>query len=649
MSRFKYDLDTEISLFSSLTSDDSPSQTTVGEFIDAVKTGNFIGSSIKEDVLKLRETNIKATADLIKQTILPCFSLHGNFFDIRAKTDFHTPTGIIIIDIDDLSPDEVDDTKELIMEEDISIIAAMTSPSGDGIKCLYLVEKENVTAENYRGYQKILAKRFSKYGKTDTLSLTDCLIYTYDPNILVNEYAIPNSYITIEEYTPPEDVELEERMFKIDIFEDPEEFFETVLLNSILEHCSNNFEFIRMSVFELAKFGFKQSEYDLSFVINHSEENFKPSNDNEKRFDGACEVAEDIQQSKWPYDTRKNKHKDEKIMDTYTKEEEKEMEENEYGLTKREEEALNFIRPMSELKEELISSILEGKRAGLESRFKSFSNAFRPAPAALTVVTGISGHGKSEFSLECLIYWCLTYNVKAVIFGSEEKNGITAKKAIQKILGRVLDKEDFDKEDVMKAFDVINSIFTFIDHGETDEIQDIIDAATALKKIDDSYYFIYTDPYNQISANIFNEKDQVQLDKKIMSKLTRFVSKTNYHHILVAHPRKSERDEDSMPGANSVAGSQDIRSKTHNLIIVHWHKEGEKGWDGGEGVVEVKAVKVKQANWGEAWRSAYFHYDLNSTRYEECEKGGDFISRCPSTGKTWINKIKIDEKNENLI
>ncbi len=161
------------------------------------------------------------------------------------------------------------------------------------------------------------------------------------------------------------------------------------------------------------------------------------------------------------------------------------------------------------------------------------------------------------------------------------------------------------------------------------------------------FFFLYTDPYNQISTSVIKESEQNQIDKKVMSKLTRFVSKTKYHHFLIAHPRKGDGNTDSMPTANSPSGSGDLRNKTHNMIAVHWHKKNEeKEWKGGDNIVEVKALKIKQANWGQAWTSSYFKYAPHTTRYIESTKDGDAINTSPNSNKSWLGKIKTGENNK---
>ena len=98
---------------------------------------------------------------------------------------------------------------------------------------------------------------------------------TYDSNILINEDVVAD-YITIKEVKVGQ-VELPNRDSSKNLFEDAEEFFEVVLDESIIDRVTSNFHYIQVALFELAKFGFKHPENDLSFVINYSEDHFKVS------------------------------------------------------------------------------------------------------------------------------------------------------------------------------------------------------------------------------------------------------------------------------------------------------------------------------------------------------------------------------------
>ena len=225
--------------------------------------------------------------------------MHGIFDGFREKKKFVEASGIIILDLDDVDEDLMEDTKEDIMDSSNNVVAVMTSPSGNGIKILYLVESHLVTPDSYRSISKEVSEEFKVYGTVDVLSPTDCLIATHDPNLLINENSTPAFVYVKEEVF--EKVELPERDFDVPLWEDVEDFFDTVLVEKLVETASNSFHFIQMSVLDLAKFGFYHPKEDLSFVLDYCREHFSSSDKNKKRFQEIVEISKDYQQSKWAY------------------------------------------------------------------------------------------------------------------------------------------------------------------------------------------------------------------------------------------------------------------------------------------------------------------------------------------------------------
>jgi len=219
--------------------------------------GNFpIGKAldyIKEGKYKAQIDKVRAGDKSVK-TQLPTVAMHGVFSNERKKDQFIEASGLIILDIDDVDVDRLEEIKEEIMSDSDSVLAAMVSPSGNGIKILYYVSQELVTADNYRQIGKQLVQDFMMYGNVDYLSTTDCLIMTYDPKILINEDAVP-AFLHIQTAEAISS-ELEPKDSTRELWDDAEEFFETVLANNIEEKVNNNFHYIQVAVLDLKKFGF---------------------------------------------------------------------------------------------------------------------------------------------------------------------------------------------------------------------------------------------------------------------------------------------------------------------------------------------------------------------------------------------------------
>lgn len=247
--------------------------------------GNFPISKalewIKDGKFEPQITKLRAGDKSVK-TQLPTVAMHGIFDLERRKDDFIEASGLVILDIDDVEIGELESIKQDIFDLDESVVACMKSPSGNGIKILYYIEPNLINADNYRQIGKQLVQEYSQYGDVDYLSVTDCLIMTWDPNILINEDARP-AHILIEQ-----EVERTSELEPLDesraLWDDAAEFFETVLESNISEKTNNNFHYIQVSILDLKKFGFEHPKEDLSFVIDFAESHFKRSSENKTRF-----------------------------------------------------------------------------------------------------------------------------------------------------------------------------------------------------------------------------------------------------------------------------------------------------------------------------------------------------------------------------
>lgn len=72
-----------------------------------------------------------------------------------------------------------------------------------------------------------------------------------------------------------------------------------------------------------------------------------------------------------------------------------------------------------------------------------------------------------------------------------------------------------------------------------------------------------------------NENDEYNQQKEFVSRLTDFVKKFNVHIHLVAHPRKSQNDDDT-PGKVDIKGSSHITDLAHNVIVLYRLSDEQK-------------------------------------------------------------------------
>jgi hypothetical protein len=630
-------LNSRVSFFNSITKTEVVQKPyTLEECIEDIREGTY-----KDLVLKVRKGN----GELKKQ--LPAVAVHGTFRDYREKKDFILATGIIIIDIDDIDEgDNIEEIKEDIMSTYQYVFSTMVSPSGNGVKVLCYVSPDLVTADNYREIGKYLSKDFQGYGKSvDWLSITDCLILTYDPNILVNENAV-EATVYLKEATIHK-VELEPLDKNQTLWDDAEEFYITVLADNIEEKSSNNFHYLQMAMLDLSKYGFNHPKHDLSFVIDYAEAVHKTSSSNKSRFLELVEICKRYPQTLWPYRTTKN--------DEDWEDEEPDYDYSEYTLKKpidngfkevSEDSGSNGMVDYTSFLEKVIEIASEGDRVGAEISLKPFADIFRFRGTGILTVTGIPGHGKTEFIDQCIIDLARLYNQETLIAGFEQTPQEHVLKLNQKMIGKNVCCKSYlgEKDNLEELKKVTQYVISKIRHIDTTSVGSEIGsllkiAAEQIQKSRENnkvgIRYMVIDPYNMLSIK-GSRLQGFEKVEEILRRITIFSHQMDVMVILVAHPVKIKKDEKTkqyeVPDFYSVKGSSAFFEMSYHGLVVY--REGYLSSD----KVLVRVLKVKQANLGKTMEEVHLGYDKQSGRYIPLDEDGNEEKGDHRT-KDWLSLV----------
>lgn len=628
-------LESEISFFNSITKTEVVRKKyNLQDFIEDVRQGTY-----KELVEKVRQ----GKGD---KKNLPAIATHGVFRNFREKRDFILSTGIIIIDIDDVE-DDLGEIKEDIMSSFDYVFSVMVSPSGNGIKALCFVEPDFVTADNYREIGKYLSKDFQGYGKkVDWLSITDCLIMTWDPKILINYEVLPAS-IYLKEKPTIHKVELEPLDKSKTLWDDPEEFYVTVLSENIDQHSSNNFHYLQMAMLDLKKYGFEHPKQDLSFVIDYAEAVHKSSKDNKTRFLELVEICKRYPQILWPYKTTReyNDEEEEESEYDYSDYIKKPIENDckeEFG-----KDGNEGMVDYNSFAEQVYQVAIEGPRVGAEISLKSFSDIFRFRGTGVLTVTGIPGHGKTEFIDQCILDLARLYNQETIVAGFEQTPQEHILKIVKKMIGKDVTCPSFikDEKNIQELKRVTNWVTSKIKHIDTtkigSDIKGILEVAAkqiqkSREKSSVGVRYVVIDPFNMLSVK-GSKLQGFEKVEDILRKLTTFSHQMDVMVILVAHPVKIKKDEKTkmyeVPDFYSVKGSSAFFEMSYHGLVVY--REGYLSSDR----VLVRVLKVKQASLGKTMEEVYLGYDKDSGRYipfdeDDNEEKGDHRV------KNWLDQVK---------
>lgn len=619
-------LETKVSHFKSTKSIEVAGEILIADLLQLISNETY-GDKIAE--LRKGDKSIK--------TYLPTFAAHGLFKHYRKKTNFIESSGIIILDIDDVDEDEIEETKEEIMDSSDHVLAAMTSPSGNGIKVLYYVEPDLITIDSYRLIGKELVSNFEIYGDVDFLSITDCLIITSDPQMLVNEDVVPDRIMVKD----PERLkgELDELDESKVLWDDPEDFFETVLLNDISEKTNNNFHFIQVAILDLKKFGFEHPKEDLTFVIDYSESIFKSSSSNKQRFLEVVEIAKGYPQLRYAYKL----YLDEDIEDDeYIDYTDFKVEETNDIDPKTEDEEFDGLIDYETLFKRCLETMAEGNRVGYEVALKNLAEALRFKGSGIITVTGIPGHGKTEMVDAILIDLARLYKQQSVIAGFEQSPEEHIIKLMRKMIGADITCETYrsNKDNlpiVKENFDFVTNYFKHIDVSKIGgSINEILKYAAEIvqkqREAGEDPRYLVIDPFNMLSIKgKFSGHEKIE---EILRRITHFSHQMKILVFLVAHPLKMRVDEKTgqyqVPDFYSVKGSSAFFEMSYHGFVVYRNPDG---------TVLVKILKVKQNNLGTTGAEVLFYYDKLPGRYIPIDEEGNELTG-DHRERNWIEAYK---------
>ena len=253
-------------------------------------------------------------------------------------------------------------------------------------------------------------------------------------------------------------------------------------------------------------------------------------------------------------------------------------------------------------------------------------------PGYLTTITGIPGHGKSEFLDFILTRLNISHNWKIALYSPENHPlELHFSKFAEKISGKAF--EGFNRissGELKQMIDYHANNFYFINPSENFELESILASVKSLVRKKGIKAFVI-DAWNKLDHKYNgNETKYIseQLDKIVM-----FCEKNKVHCFLVAHPTKITKDKNTglfeIPNLYSISGSANFYNKTSNGITVYRNFETN--------LTEVYIQKVKFKHWGQTG-CCIFSWDRINGRYYKGMPNYD----------NWIKSNKTENNEEFL-
>lgn len=271
------------------------------------------------------------------------------------------------------------------------------------------------------------------------------------------------------------------------------------------------------------------------------------------------------------------------------------------------------ILSRNKLKQSLANLYKKGLPTGYNVGLKNLDEMFRLDLGRLITVTGIPNHGKSEF----IDYLCAQYNKLygfTTHYFSPENQPVElhASKLVSKFTGKPFDNDTIDQEELAAVSNYVFDNFIFMNYSKQYTLEDILKTAEYTIK-NYGVKILVIDSYNKIENQKSMVTSETEYISQVLDKLVFFAQQMNVMVILVAHPKKMEKDGDGykMPKAYDINGSANFYNKSDYCITVHRNYAPS--------YTTISVDKVKFKNYGTTGQ-AILGYDIRSGNFYDVDE-----------------------------
>ena len=269
---------------------------------------------------------------------------------------------------------------------------------------------------------------------------------------------------------------------------------------------------------------------------------------------------------------------------------------------------LEGIFTISDFEQSLDALFEHGMQKGVTIGHENFDRLCSFETKRLCIVTGIPSSGKSEFIDEIAERLNIRYGWRWGFFSPENAPlEYHASKLIEKFTGKKFSKETLKVNDYQYVKRHMEKNFFFISPKEDFKLDTILERAKYLVRRK-GIKGLVIDPYNRLEDESGNDRETQHISK-VLDKLTNFAQRNDVFVILMAHPKKMDKDKDGatiVPTLYDISGSAHFYNKADFGIVVHRDRINNN--------VEIHVQKVKFRHLGDNG-VAVFKYNLNNGRY----------------------------------
>jgi twinkle protein len=241
----------------------------------------------------------------------------------------------------------------------------------------------------------------------------------------------------------------------------------------------------------------------------------------------------------------------------------------------------------------------KGLKRGALTGWPTLDEHYTVVPGQWTVVTGIPGHGKSNFLDALFVNLAKWEDWKFAIFSPENQPlerhfaNIMEKYFEQPFdvgkMGRISEEQKEDGKTWLKKH------FSVILPHEDDSWS--IDGVLSLAKVlvfRKGIKGLVIDPWNELDHSRPSNQTETEYISSTLTKIRQFARNYNVHVWLVAHPAKLYKDKDGkypVPTPYDISGSAHYRNKADNAITV-WRNVGHEDQSCSD--IHVQKIRFKE-------------------------------------------------------
>jgi hypothetical protein len=280
-----------------------------------------------------------------------------------------------------------------------------------------------------------------------------------------------------------------------------------------------------------------------------------------------------------------------------------------------ESEAKASICRVNDFIERIDALHTEGYKRGLSTGWQVLDTFYTIVKGHLNIVTGIPGHGKSEFIDNLAVNLARLQNWKFAIFSPENYPfEIHFQKLAEKYINKAFfGPSGFTKEDIQKAKEFINEHFFFLALGDDGATVDALLNAVGQVKVDG---FIL-DPWNECEHMRPMSMNESEYIGYTLMKVRRFSRMHDIATWIIAHPTKLKKDKETKkydpPDLYDISGSAAWFNKADNGLVVFRHDEQ----------TEIIIEKIKYRFYGKKG-SAFLRFKSLSGIFEEVHEADNW-------------------------